>query len=132
HKFANHVTDVTILNCYNIYLVKTGNKKLKLREFQYNLVYQLLEKYGEIQTSEKGKRMTYPPERLQAKNFISRHYLDANETVNGRKVQRACYVCQNTVREPKKRKMVSTKCVECDIPMCLGSCFKNFHTMKKY
>lgn len=49
-KFFFHLLDTAMLNAYNMWLITREmdpSKKLKLREFVYNVAYQLLEKYGE-------------------------------------------------------------------------------------
>lgn len=52
-----HLVDITMLNAYDIWLVKTTNptlKKLEYREYAYNMSYQLLEKFGTITSSWDG------------------------------------------------------------------------------
>ncbi|KAK4308034.1 hypothetical protein Pmani_020242 [Petrolisthes manimaculis] len=54
---TNRYNNITMLNAYNLWLVKKNidpSKKPKLREFVYNVAYQLLEDFGEPTTNLKG------------------------------------------------------------------------------
>ncbi|CAL4124240.1 unnamed protein product [Meganyctiphanes norvegica] len=133
HKFMFHILDVNNRNAYNFFLVKTGRKEVKLREFIYNLVQQILAKYGELTTHERGKRAVDLPDRASAIGFAMRHYPEnfpEKEYSSGRrKLQRPCYVCTHTNRKPSKKVMVTTKCNECDVALCLGTCFRDYHVV---
>ena len=140
HKFFLHMVDVTMLNAYNIWLVKTTDptaRKLKFREFVYNVAYQLLEEFGTVTNSRhshRGHRASERPDRLLASEYITRHHLrytDQNERTNKKK-QLNCHVCANTSRGARKRTRVTTLCRECDAPLCPTECFAVYHTMKNY
>ena len=134
HKFFYHILDVNNLNAYNFYLTKKGkNDKYKFRDFIYNLVKQILEKYGKLTTSGRGKKKTHLPDRTSAIGFSQLHYpllLDYKFYLSGkRREQRQCYVCWNTKRRCKSQKMVSIICAECDVALCIGLCWKDYHTI---
>lgn len=133
HKLFYHIIDISMLNAYNMYLVKTG-KRPKLREFSYNVVYQLLEKYGTVAPIARGRRQTVGPDRLLGKDYITRHHLEylPYTLQGGRRSQRRCHVCMNTKKRGRERKMVTTICKACDVPLCVAPCFMEFHTMKEY
>ncbi|XP_066965649.1 piggyBac transposable element-derived protein 4-like [Macrobrachium rosenbergii] len=140
HKIVLHLIDIIMLNSYNIWLMKTSDptcKKLKFREFIYNVSYQLLEDYGTVTNSRLGRRGHPPveaPDRLHGAAYISYHHLQYtafNEDQN-RKNQLNCYVCANTSRRQKKRTRVTTICAECDVPLCPTDCFRAWHTQKNY
>ena len=140
HKFFLHMVDVTMLNTYNIWLVKNTDptaRKLKFREFVYNVAYQLLEEFGTVTNSRhshRGHRASERPDRLLASEYITRHHLrytDQNERTNKKK-QLNCHVCANTSRGARKRTRVTTLCRECDVPLCPTECFAVYHTMKNY
>ena len=83
-KFFMHLIDRTMLNAYNLWLVKVDmepTKKLKLRDFVYNVSYQLLEEFGEPTSVNKGRPVEYMPDRIV--DGIERHYLVHTEKVNG-------------------------------------------------
>ena len=45
-----HMLDIVVLNSYNLWLVKTGNR-VPLRIFEKKLINQILEKYGIVQAT---------------------------------------------------------------------------------
>lgn len=142
-KFFFHLLDTAMLNAYNMWLVTREmdpSKKLKLREFVYNVAYQLLEKYGEPTNVSRGRPVMLMPDRIV--EGISRHYpvhtekqhtQAEMENENGQKGRRSrlnCYVCSHTSRKPQKRTRVNTMCAECNVGLCLGECFRDYHTLK--
>ena len=131
-KLFFHMVDVTMLNSYNMYKNKTG-KKITLRHFSLEVISKLLEKYGRLTSSAPGRHYDVAPDRLMAKNYISRHYLQDTPIPAGanRKAQRLCHVCYNTERRQQTRKKVTTQCAECEVPLCLP-CFKDYHTLTKF
>lgn len=140
HKFFLHLVDVTMLNSYNIWMVRTTDptvRKIKFREFVYKVAYQLLEELGTVTNSRhglRGHRTPDRPDRLLASEYISRHHLqytELNEKTNKKK-QLNCHVCANTSRAPRKCTRVTTMCKECDVPLCPTECFAAWHTMKNY
>ncbi|XP_066961476.1 piggyBac transposable element-derived protein 4-like [Macrobrachium rosenbergii] len=95
HKIVLQLIDIIMLNSYNIWLMKTSDptcKKLKFREFIYNVSYQLLEDYGTVTNSRLGRRGHPPveaPDRLHGAAYISYHHLqytafneDQNRKIN--------------------------------------------------
>ncbi|XP_068250592.1 piggyBac transposable element-derived protein 4-like [Palaemon carinicauda] len=81
HKIILDLIDITMLNAYNIWLVKTSDptcKQLKFREFIFNVSYQLLENSGTVTSSRLGRRGHPPgevPNRLQGAANISYYHL---------------------------------------------------------
>ncbi|KAK3892069.1 hypothetical protein Pcinc_004038 [Petrolisthes cinctipes] len=133
HKFFFHLIDVSMLNAYNIWLIRKDidpTKKPKLREFIYNVAYQLLEKYGQPTTNIKGRRHNPLPDRII--EGYSRHYPIHTEMVNGQRQRKECYVCNHTTKRPKKRTRVNIICNECKIGLCVGDCFRDYHTLKNF
>ncbi|KAK4315671.1 hypothetical protein Pmani_013120 [Petrolisthes manimaculis] len=106
------------------------SKKPKLREFVYNVAYQLLEDFGEPTTNLKGRRPNPMPDRII--DAYSRHYPVNTEIVNGKRKPRDCYVCKHTTRRQKKRTRVVIICNECNIGLCIGDCFRDYHTLKNF
>ena len=131
-KLFFHLVDVCVLNAYNMWLIRTG-ERMKLRNFSYKLVYQMLQKYGQIQSTIKGRKLVEVPDRLQASAYISRHHLQNMEDPSGKRKskQLACGVCKKTTTRPKMTRKTSTWCPECNMPMCM-SCFPDYHSKKDF
>ena len=128
-----HLVDISMLNAYNIWLAtheSSPTKKLKLREFVYNVAIQLLERYGQPTRATVGRLPTGFPDRLQG--TFDRHFLIYTDKINGKKIARQCYVCRHTKRRPQKRTRVTVICKECDVGLCVGQCFVDFHTLKDF
>ena len=134
-KFFFHMVDICMLNAYNYWLVKNAHdptKKMKLREFVYNVVFQLLEEFGEPTSSKRGARHAAQPDRLAGAAYVTRHQLIYNEAANGNRTRLDCYVCKHTTRRQKKRTRVWTKCSECNTALCAVGCFAEYHTRKEF
>lgn len=126
-----HLMDITVLNSYNLYVVKTS-KKVSLRIFSKRLIEQILETYGVVQRRARGCSQAGLPDRLLGRDYISRHFLEALPPTAGKpKAQRQCHVCKNTTKRAGRRKDVTTWCKECGVALCI-SCFKEYHTLKIY
>ena len=130
-KLFCHMVDVTMLNSYNLWKVKVGGN-MPFRTFSYNVITQLLAKFGTVQSTSTGRIMSNPPDRLLAKDYISRHYLTTYPPSGSRKAQqKECYGCKNTTRRAKTRKMVTSKCKECNVALC-QDCFRDYHTLTNF
>ena len=140
-KLFFHLVDMCVLNAYNLMLVKTGNKPPSLNNFCEDLVHQLLERYGDVQSSS-GRAMSRPdlPDRLAARDYISRHHLvdipppemqQGDTRKNRKKGQRQCKVCATSDRRARNRKLVTQMCKECQTPLCT-LCFVQYHTQATY
>lgn len=118
-KVFPHLTDVMLLNVYNLYLFRS-QKKLKFHEFAYTVVFQMLEKYGTMTTVEKWWRFAALTDRLTGKEFLQHHYLaPTTATGEGKRKQILCHVCRNTTGHEQVHK-VTTWCPECQVDLCLG------------
>ena len=132
-KLFFHLVDLVVLNCYNKYLVKTGNVSLKLKDFIQELIQQIIEKHGSLTAVRRGRRSTGHIDRLAAINFMERHFPDhVPGTDRKAKGQRTCHVCAHTTNGQQRRKLVTTWCPECKVGLCLGNCFKIYHTKKSF
>lgn len=129
-KLFLHLIDVSILNAYNLYLVKSGNKP-RLKNFRLAVIRQMLAKYGTDRSNVRrvGRRSAeQSPMRLSARHFVEA----LPPTEKKRSAQRQCYVCANTKRRPKRRKDTHYWCKDCEIPLCIEPCFKTFHTVSNF
>lgn len=134
-KLFLHLIDVTVLNAYHLWSIKTG-KRTSLRLFQKTVLCQLLEKHGQVQPLVHHKPRANMPDRLLARDYISRHHLidipaSAQAAGKRNKGQRRCHVCANTTVRQQENKKVTQKCQECDLAFCLP-CFKDYHCLTKY
>ncbi|KAK3890092.1 hypothetical protein Pcinc_005937 [Petrolisthes cinctipes] len=67
---------MSILNAYNLFLVKSG-KHVPLKTFCSGLVYQILERYGTPTSVLHGRALSRPdlPDRLRGQDYAARHHL---------------------------------------------------------
>lgn len=133
-KIFFHLVDISMLNAYNAWLVSRSDPtkhKPFFREFVYEVVYQLLAKYGTVTSTQKGRKIsTERPDRIQEAEYMSRHYPKYTETKPGtsRRYSVNCKVC--ALKEPTVRTRVSVICNECQVGLCIGDCWRNYHTKK--
>ncbi|XP_050722482.1 piggyBac transposable element-derived protein 4-like isoform X4 [Eriocheir sinensis] len=130
-KFFFHMIDITMLNAYNFWLVRHAmdpTKKLKLREFVYKVVYQLLEDFGQPTSNIKGPRHAPQPDRVV--EGFDRHKPVYTDVVDGQRERLDCYVCKNTMRRPQKCSLVTIKCSGCNVGLCPVDCFSDYHRLK--
>ena len=140
-KVLFHFVDMCVLNAYNLMLIKTGNKPPSVSIFCRDLVFQLLQRYGDVKSST-GRSTSRPclPDRLACRDYISRHHLvdiPPPEMQQGdtrkykKKAQRQCKVCSTSDLRPRTRKLVTQMCNECQVPLCI-SCFVQYYTQDRY
>ncbi|XP_069170119.1 piggyBac transposable element-derived protein 4-like [Procambarus clarkii] len=135
-KFFFHLIDVAVLNCFNMYLVKSGRKP-SIRTFSAGVVSQLLVKCGkEGSITLRGVQATMPhgaPDRLRGNENFGVHVLEYMPgTASREKGKRTCIVCKNTTRREQKGRCISTWCVECKVLLCPTGCFAAYHTFAEY
>ena len=133
-KLFFHLVDLTVYNSYMMWKVHKG-ETMKYEQFQYNLCYRILQKYGTVISGNRGKRYPNPPDRCLQSDYIMRHHLKDTEKIQRndgtwRKNQLACFVCKNRKSIPPKERKVTTKCHECNIPLCLENCFRDYHSIQ--
>ncbi|KAK4305605.1 hypothetical protein Pmani_022573 [Petrolisthes manimaculis] len=105
---------------------------MKYRDFHYKVIFQLLEKYGTLTTSERGRRFAPLPDRLAGREVLQRHYLAPTESIGGKRKQILCYVCRNSSRNDNVRKKVTSWCPECKVGLCMGDWYRDFHTLVNF
>jgi hypothetical protein len=114
---------MSMLNAYSTYKTVTG-KHVSLANFQLTLVNEILQKYKtNIKTSpskgEKRNTSFMSNERLN-----DRHFPDLILQTPTNKQRRKCFVCSHKT-EGKKRTDTFYQCNECDVGLCVATCFKN-------
>lgn len=135
HKLFIHLLDVTLLYSYILMLKHSGRRPTSLREFTYSVASTLLEKYGQPEVARiPGRRPSLPrdtPFRLACSVWAQQYTLqpipptpsEVDRSV-GRKV---CYICKHTSRRPQKKSVLLSVCKACDVPLCPGQCFTDYH-----
>lgn len=75
-KLFFHLLDIVVLNSY-IYYKKRSGKKLPLRRFMYDLVFQIMEKYGTMAPLLRGRAASalMPPDRITGRDYLGQHHL---------------------------------------------------------
>lgn len=130
-KLFLHILDLSVLNSHAVYLCISG-KKPTLSEFHIELVRQLIEVNMEPQTQSKksGGRPSpgEPPLRLTQRHFPS--YIPPTEKKEY--PTRQCHVCRHSTRRERARRESRYMCEDCDIPLCVTPCFREYHTLKNF
>ncbi|XP_069181278.1 piggyBac transposable element-derived protein 4-like [Procambarus clarkii] len=106
-----HLMDVAVLNCFNMYLVKSGRKP-SIRTFSASVVSQLLVKYGrEGSIVLRGVQATMPhaaTDILRGNENFGVHMLEYMPgTASREKDKCACILCRNTTRRSQKRRCIT-------------------------
>lgn len=130
-KLFYHLLDLTILNSYVLFVMKTGTKPL-YQTFHRRLIKQIFERFG----GESTRMKLRPPsdEKLPLRFLLSKGHFARLliEKEDEREIQKSCYVCANTTRRPKKQKTTCYYCSVCEIPLCIVPCFEKYHTVKEF
>ena len=120
-KVFRHLLDMAVFNAFITYKGLGG--KFVRREYILRLVEKLIMQYGSSSSSGgKGRaaRLTTKPTRL-----LGRHFPDyCPPTKNKQKPLRSCAQC----RKDGKRKESSYWCKDCEVGLCVVTCFRDWHT----
>ena len=128
-KFFFHLMDIIMLNSFNMYLVKTGNNKVVLKDFSRRVIRKLLSRYGTLTAMRPGRQSGGTLDRLSGVNFMERHSLEYIPAIGKRKKgQHFCPVCAKR----NKRTKVTQWCAECKVGLCIGECYRLYHTRKDF
>lgn len=131
-KAVLHLLDIITMNAYILYkqLIKTTSS---LREFEKEVVKQILEHHGSVQASCSQRHV---PERhidrLKVWEWMSHHKLELLPPLpSGRKGSRRCYVCFNTTQKQPVRKETQYWCLECKVALC-PECYSIYHSQEYF
>ena len=131
-KLFYHLLDMAMLNAYNFWLIRHEYhyyKRLKLRDFIYNVCMQLLQDYGQQRHLTVGRPPTDIPDRLKANT----HFIVSTDVMpNGKKRLLHCKVCAHTTRGLRKRTRVTHMCEQCEVALCVTPCYKIYHTIDNF
>ncbi|XP_046561938.1 piggyBac transposable element-derived protein 4-like [Haliotis rubra] len=112
---------------YNGYILhkETTKKAKSYRSFRDDVVQGLIEMYRN--TDQPFPRVhsydsTFVPERLSGRHFV--------EQMHEWKTPRDCVVCSD--RKGRQRHQTSLGCPDCGVALCVGKCFKRYHTCFDY
>lgn len=113
-KYFLYVIDMCMLNAYILYMTQVGERlQPSLRQFSRTVITQLLERFGQVTAQAPRRHSDALPDRLEARDFMDRHYIESLPPTGTRKVGVGrCYVCSHSTRKPKVRKNTSYKCHE--------------------
>lgn len=129
-KVAFHIIDLFLLNSYILFSTIKG-KKTGLADFQLKVIRQIFEKY-QVPTASRAQQPVDNPLRLSAK-AIAKHMPDIIPPTNKRENPcRVCHLCANTKKKPKTKKYSRYMCSECNVPLCVYPCFRQYHEKANY
>jgi hypothetical protein len=123
NKLFFHFLDLTILNSF--ILLSSCEAKLSHRDFRFALVRNMLAHAGRSQPRPQ-RSLGRPPAlsstiaRLEEAN---RHHWPTSSNTKLR-----CRVCSSR----GKRRTVGTKCIKCDVGLCISGCFLRYHTEARF
>lgn len=126
-KFFFHLLDLSVLNSSILHKIKTG-KNQTLGEFRNDLVRAIIQKYCKDIGARRSVSSSPHPKRL-----IDRHFPSLVPSKNGKKSrQRNCFVCSHSKRKERKRSSTRYQCDDCDVGLCVTTCFKEYHTLAQF
>ena len=122
-KIIWRMIDIAILNSWLIFRTNFPSSRLKShRMFRIQLVHELVQPYLDMRATaglSRGRQSVSPDRRLQGKHFPYKSI---------RRLR--CVVCSKKRTPAGQRKDTKTMvfCPKCNVHMCLGTCFEEFHT----
>ncbi|XP_071088552.1 piggyBac transposable element-derived protein 4-like [Haliotis cracherodii] len=112
--------EVAMFNAYILHKEST-EKAGSYRSFRDDVVLGLIEIYhntGQPSPRVHSYDSTFVPERMRGRHFI--------EQMHEWKTPRDCVVCSD--RKTRQRHQTSNGCPDCGVALCVGKCFKRYHT----
>ncbi|XP_039620849.1 piggyBac transposable element-derived protein 4-like isoform X2 [Polypterus senegalus] len=131
-KIFRHLLEQCLWNAFVLYK-KTTDKALSHADFTWKVVESILKKHQPSTSSGMvGRRRTtcVNPERL-----IGRHFIDhCPPTAKKKNPTRMCVICCSKRDETGKKVRKETRfyCPDCNVGLCVGKCFKTYHTKDVY
>lgn len=125
------ILNCALFNSFVVFKVLNPGKKIKFSSFLKHVAKNWIEK--EYVHSESSGNATKRVSREDASMRLSanmRQHKVVKITGSGKKKfpQRRCRVC----KKHGKRKETCFMCSYCEIPLCMGKCFEDYHTKKIY
>ncbi|XP_069960072.1 piggyBac transposable element-derived protein 4 [Cherax quadricarinatus] len=128
-KLFFHLVDISMLNAYNMYKMRTRNKP-PYSEFCLSVIRQIIFKYQVTTPAIQNRLRTdhQMPSRLRPGD----HFLIQLPSTKKKSAQKRCFVCAHTTKRPQKRRDTRFMCEECKTPLCITPCFKEFHKLQQF
>ena len=122
-KVVFHLISRTTTNAYICYLGNSNitGKKMTQLDFQVALVEGLIAAYEEPRTRAGRPSVVADEARLTARHFIG--YIPENK-------RRKCEVCTQDKSVGFKGSRIRTWCSDCGVGLCIGDCFRRYHTLQ--
>lgn len=125
------ILNTALFNSFVVFKVLNPGKKIKFSSFLKNIAQNWIEK-GYVHSESPGnvsKRVSREdaPMRLSA-DMRQHKVVKITSSGNKKFPQKRCRVCKKN----GKRKETCFMCSYCEIPLCMGKCFEDYHTKKNY
>ena len=118
--------DLSVFNSYLIYKMNIG-KKIKFLDYCLQLIREIFQTYSVPKLMIDRPSLTNQLTRFSTKIFIRFLYLKQQIGQIFRK--NVLYVHTHTSRRPTKRTDSRYMCKDCDVGLCIVSCFVEYHTL---
>lgn len=129
-KLFFHILDMTVLNSYYMFLVRTGNKP-PFADFSKAIIRQIIVRFSHHTYNRRPGRS--PNVLSNPTRLVARHFPSEVPASNGSsKPRRRCHVCAHSVRRNRKRQTTHWMCSECGVGLCLPECFREYHTLANF
>ncbi|XP_041978560.1 piggyBac transposable element-derived protein 4-like [Aricia agestis] len=128
-KVFRRLINISVLNSYILYCSNIGkNKKMTHRQFRYKLAEELCAQLEENLVSRAAPRHAEPCDRLNTSVDHFPQHKEASRTCNKQvRFQRgSCARCL----AKKERKVCNILCSHCKVFLCIGQCWRDFHTLE--
>lgn len=126
-KLFFHFLDISIRNSHILQKTVQG-KNVQLNDFRKELVREILERHSQPRSNVHGGRPSPGPLRLRERHFLE----PIPPTAKQQRPRRYCHVCTNSSRKPKQRKETYYMCGQCEVPLCVFPCMKDYHTLRNF
>lgn len=121
-KVFRKLLNSSILNSLIIYRSNNPSNPIKHRQFRILLAEELINHHHRKNLAHNAANLDVSEHRLDGNH----HYMYEYELVGGPRRRRRCARC--CARH--KKKLVSTYCKKCDIALCMGQCFEDYHRLQ--
>lgn len=128
-KVFKRLLNISILNTYIIYCSNIGQrKKLTHRQFRYQLAAELLQRFGEIVTPRTRSNAIHCDRLNRSLDHFPDHSEIGGDRVSkqNKKKRGRCTRCSAN----KKRTDTSVFCSQCKVYLCVGQCWREYHTFE--
>lgn len=127
-KVFRRLLNISILNAYIIHCANTEQNKITHREFRYRLAQELIQSYGENVTPR--NRSVVTDARLNSSlGHYPEHRPTDNENRNAKQEHNKRGRCARCAKK-KLRKTSTVVCSACEVFLCIGQCWRDYHTFE--